>query len=554
MSKRKTARRKRLDGKPALDLIEEALALLRNLPLEALFAYYLGALPFVFGLIYFWADMSRGRQAWQHLPETSLALALLWIWMKCWQAVFAARLRARIHQAEQPRLNPAGILRTGLRQAFMTPLSIFVLPVALLLTIPFGWCLAFFQNVTILDDGRAESIRQLGRRAWAQALLWPRQNHVLIAVILLFSLFVFLNFFVAIMVLPGLVKSLLGIETTFAMGNYFLVNSTLWTIVAGLTYLAVDPLVKTAYLLRCYYGTALSDGADLLAALRQAATRAGQAAALVLLTMALSATARTALATDTSPQAIGPQLDAAIEREIGQLESSWRMPRETVEEIETEQRSGFFGVIVETIRYWGRAIGDSLEEFFKWLFDLLGKMFPKVDMAPSKAGGGGGGMAYLILYGLLALALCFAAVIIVRYVSNRRRRSDTIEEAAPLADIDLESDEVTAADRPSDEWLALARELLQKGEYRLGIRALYLSNLAMLADVNLLTIDRAKSDHDYIAELKRQGRAGEPLQEAFGDNISIFQQAWYGMRDIHEEMLRQFLDNHKRIMTDAGAR
>jgi cbb3-type cytochrome oxidase subunit 3 len=162
-------------------------------------------------------------------------------------------------------------------------------------------------------------------------------------------------------------------------------------------------------------------------------------------------------------------------------------------------------------------------------------------------------MAYLLLYGLLALSLCFAAVIIMRYLKNRRARLDRMDEAAPLAAIDLESDEVTAADRPSDEWLALARELLKKGDYRLAIRALYLSNLAMLADANLLTIARAKSDHDYMAELRRQGRAEQRLLDAFSDNITIFQQVWYGMRDIHEKMLKRFLDNHKRIMTDVGA-
>ena len=41
------------------DLLEEATHLLRTAPAATLAVYYLGAVPFVLGLLYFWADMSR---------------------------------------------------------------------------------------------------------------------------------------------------------------------------------------------------------------------------------------------------------------------------------------------------------------------------------------------------------------------------------------------------------------------------------------------------------------------------------------------------------------
>ena len=43
----------------AIRIIEEAVHLLRSAPGSLLAGYYIGSAPFVLGLMYFWADMSR---------------------------------------------------------------------------------------------------------------------------------------------------------------------------------------------------------------------------------------------------------------------------------------------------------------------------------------------------------------------------------------------------------------------------------------------------------------------------------------------------------------
>ncbi len=83
-------------GKGAIEILEEAVHLLRMAPASLLAVYYVGSLPFVLGLLYFWADMSRSAFAARHCVEASLALAFLYLWMKSWQAVFASRLKARL--------------------------------------------------------------------------------------------------------------------------------------------------------------------------------------------------------------------------------------------------------------------------------------------------------------------------------------------------------------------------------------------------------------------------------------------------------------------------
>lgn len=68
---------RRQQGRGAFDLIEEATHLLRTAPAATLAVYYLGAIPFVLGLLYFWAEMSRSPFADQHLADASFATGIL---------------------------------------------------------------------------------------------------------------------------------------------------------------------------------------------------------------------------------------------------------------------------------------------------------------------------------------------------------------------------------------------------------------------------------------------------------------------------------------------
>ncbi len=555
----KLSRRKKHHGQPALDLLEEAVAVLRGQPLENLFFYYLGAVPFALGLVYFWADMSAGALAREHLAAGSLGLALLWVWMKCWQAVYAERLKSWIMQVPPTPLSAGRLWRSGLVQAATSPWGFVLMPVSTVLTIPLGWCAAFFQNLTVLDRGDGTALREQIRLAWQQALLWPRQNHLLLTVVSALSCIVCLNILIALMTLPQLVKTLLGIESIFVMSAFSMVNSTLWVIVGILTYLCLDPLVKTAYALRCYQGVSLHSGEDLLADLRISLSVPRSPLAVLLVSCTLVA----ALWAEPVQSATAPpphpavhsaeQLDRAIEQEMARLEYSWRMPREAEPE-EEEKESGFFRIVVETVEYWVDVLGDGLRSLFEWLGKLLEKMFPKVGLDQSSGQGASADRRLIALYLLLGAAACVAALVAWRHLQRKKNRSGAVDDGARLADIDLESDEVKASDLPTDQWLRLAGDLLQKGERRLALRAFYLADLAGLAGAELVVLARAKSDSDYQRELARRGLAGSETVEAFSQNVLIFQQAWYGMREVSEEMFGRFEHNHQRIMAhvDAG--
>src|SRR5215203_1161324 len=94
------------EGRNLFTLVEEATHLLRRAPMSAWLAYFVGSAPFVVFLFYFWSDMSRAPLAARHLVELSLVLALLYVWMKVWQAVFCSELAALVEGREEPGRMP----------------------------------------------------------------------------------------------------------------------------------------------------------------------------------------------------------------------------------------------------------------------------------------------------------------------------------------------------------------------------------------------------------------------------------------------------------------
>ncbi len=259
--------------KGALDLIEEAIAQLRNAPAGVWISYYAGSFPFVLALLYFWADMSRSAFAYRHVAESAFGLSLLYIWMKCWQSVFATRIYNRLlpgRRAQRPA-SPNDVLRLILIQTILQPYSLILLPLAFLVFLPFAWMYAHFHNLSLIGNGQTTDVRSLWRKSWKLASLWPAQNHRLILILFLFSTIVYLNVAVVIFFIPQMIRTLFGVESLFTMNPLQALNTTFLTVVCGVTYLCVNPLVKTIYVLRCFYGESVHSGADLAAELDQLA-------------------------------------------------------------------------------------------------------------------------------------------------------------------------------------------------------------------------------------------------------------------------------------------
>ena len=536
-----------------LSLSEQAIHLLRCNGTVALAEYYLGALPFVLGLLYFWSDMSRDPMALRHCAPAAAGLAVLFIWMKFWQVRFCRRLMCGLNHAAGEAWPLKRCLAVVCRQAFVQATGLLVLPLSFIVFLP--WTYAFYQNVSILDDPEIRGTRQIVRKAGYQAVLWPIQNMLLFLVLVLFSLFVFLNIGMAIVMLPGLLKSVFGIDSVFSLSGYALLNTTFLSALAALTYLCMDPIFKAAYVLRCFHGVSRRNGDDLRARLKSlgAAVMVGIMVAgfclhgsnAVARANAENQTDAWELVDETRESA--QQWDDAIEDVLTQKRFSWRLPREIEADIEEED-----GWLMTSIKWVLDGVRSLLKPVGKWIKDVLKWLVEKVfsdDKEKSAESGDWRGVIKAVFY-LAGIALIvFLLFLAYRWWASGKGKRQEKTDKKPVYEVDLSDDSVTAADLPTDKWLAMARELMDQKAFRRALRAVYLSVLAMLADNSRLVIARHKSNLDYFRELERRAHAEPELLQVFNHCMRAFENAWYGMHAVGADQIETAFSNHKRIET-----
>jgi hypothetical protein len=533
-------------------LIERAVHLLRRRNWVALAEYYLGTLPFVLALLYFWSDMSSNPMAMWYCGPSAAGVALLFVWMKLWQVKFCRRLWCQSQNVAPEKWTWKRTLSTAVRQTALHATGVILLPLAFITLFPLAWVYAFYQNLCVLDDARHKTVLALAGAAKEQSALWPGQNHILLLVMKLFGLVVFLNIGVTLIFLPHLLKSILGIETVFTLSGMGLLNTTFFAVVAGLTYLCLDPIMKAIYVLRCFYGRSRHTGDDLKSALRPF-LNVGAKVLVVLLFMVPSALALAdpPSAVDASPSSFDDrryarQLDDHIENVLSQRRFAWRLPREDVPQPPEEQ--GWIGAtfrwIGEKIKAFFRMLNQWIEDFFEW----LRKKIPSMEPSPSSEGGDHLSVIRWIFYALgFGLALWLIYWMFRWFKNSKPVKSGTVEDGSEPAAIDLNDENITAEDLPLDRWLAMAQEMMERKDLRRALRAMYLSILAQLADAQRVKIARYKSNRDYALELARREHAEPELVHVFDWCIGIFERSWYGMHPVDRSCLEQFMDQQKRI-------
>ena len=608
VKKTKPSTTKSAHGKGLVDIAEEAFHLLRSSSLLTLSCYYIGSLPFVLALLYFWTDMSRNAYADERCAQASFGLALLFIWMKCWHAVFAQQLNASLYHVPAPAWPFHRVLRLVIAQTVIQPWGLFLLPLSMLVAVPFPWLYAFYQNITIFGGQDDKDLKSLRKRAWRQAKLWPKQNGLLvwllspwmlmtgaalllvltpflsgigargILVFLVYLLFAFLvllsplgvivaaNLSSALLLIPWMLKTFLGIQTMFSLGPRQMLNSTFFAVVCGLCYLCLDPMVKAVYALRCFYGKALKTGEDLKVELRWLSSTQKADLSLFVLVLCVFTLFSSPLRAEV-PQKAGTEqvssttmspaeLDDSLLEVMNQPEFSWRMARERERKESEKALPPFLLRISETLQGWGEALGEWFKIIGKW-FKAVGewfrKLFPRKDAEKQGAQSGapgafeGGARIQALLYALLAIIACVAALLLWRSLRSQKLKTDENEMGAETPEPDLTEEEVDAGQLPPDEWLTLAQNLIDRGDLRLALRALYLAGLACLAERRLLMIAQYKSDREYAKELQRRSHAFPELLPLFLENMKIFQRSWYGLHEVSRELLEQVTTNYEAL-------
>ena len=532
----------------AIRIIEEAVHLLRSAPGSLLAAYYLGSAPFVLGLMYFWADMSRSANAAEHRTAAALSLAFLYIWMKFWQTVFTHQVRVHMTGETPCRWSWRRITSIVATQSLIQSTRFIVLAIAGVLLIPYGFCYAFYQNVAAHAEEGSQTVKSTTKWAWRQSGLWPRQNHLLIAIFWIFGFVIFLNISFATYIIPQMAKTMFGIESTFTLsGKWVLLNTTYWIAMLGITYLCLDPFIKTVYVLRCFYGSALKSGEDLKQDLHRILTD-GKKLAMGMVIMILCAAPFTSLAEQPSMVTPG-ELDRSIEETLGRREFAWRMPRETISGEEQEAN----GPIAAAIRWLLNVLGKGIRILEKWITLFIDWLQNQMQGSHKKSLSSNNSWMTSVRIVLIILLLLFLAVLTFVFFRIRRRRTGIIQAAVtgPVSLPDLNDEGTRADDLSANRWRVLAEELTAKGELRLAMRALYLATLAYLAEHQMITIEMYKSNREYERELRRRAHEREELLVIFSKCLNSFERVWYGMYRISRADFDDFSANQKRILAFA---
>jgi hypothetical protein len=504
----------------AIDILEEAVQLLRSAPAAAHVTYLAGAVPFVLALLFFLNDMTHSPFASEHLVTGSLALAALFIWKNVWQAMFDVRL----FQTLSPGTARAGSLwRLIFVEAAMQPVS-------LLVPLPFPWLVAFFRNASLFTAmGEPDPMRAARR----QAVLWTRQNWTILTITTLAGLLVFANALIAVILVPQLARSFLGIEGDLARSGNHILNLATLASAAAIAWLVIDPLLDAVYVLRCFYGESIATGQDLRAALRRAV------AVLVLLAALVVATPHQAVA--QTPSIDPAKLDHSIDQVIHRREFTWRVPKPAGAEPEGRW-AGFMRSAVDLgYRAWDyvrRVIAEWLRQ------------------SPEKDSGGTNSPVTRrmmeLLIGLVVALITGAAVL---FFLRRRAPAVTAKAITPAAPaVNLADENVSADQLPESSWMQLAEEWMAKGDCRLALRALYLAGLNYLGQRNVVSIRKWKSGIDYRRELDRRARSNPEISPVFSKNVALFERAWYGKHPADEEMIREFTAGLTRIRTGLEVR
>jgi hypothetical protein len=153
----------------------------------------------------------------------------------------------------------------------------------------------------------------------------------------------------------------------------------------------------------------------------------------------------------------------------------------------------------------------------------------------------------MIYAAVILVAIIIGAVLLALWRIRIRSRQAEATALAAAAAPDLADDTITAEQLPEDGWLRMAVEMIERGDLRLAVRAFYLASLAHLANRNLITLARFKSNRDYEQELARRAHVIPDLVRLFSDNVSTFDRIWYGLHDVSKELLENFRLNVERI-------
>ena len=132
----------------AIEVIEEAIHVLRGAGVRAVVLAGTGAIPFALGMLLFWRDMTHFSRNAELCARDSFLLVVLLLWMNVWRGVFASTLHAQLTGA--PATASAGFTRLLGVHLLLGNCKLLLMPLAVMTVLPLPRVVAFFRIATTL--------------------------------------------------------------------------------------------------------------------------------------------------------------------------------------------------------------------------------------------------------------------------------------------------------------------------------------------------------------------------------------------------------------------
>ncbi len=501
-----------------LDLLEKALGVLREAPARAWTVYLAGSVPFFAALIYFIRSFTGVLEV-PNLTWTSFVIAILFGWRQWTRSLFGRMLTEEI----RGRKVPGRPINAASRTWFAGMLKL------LLLWLPVPYLTALFRNYQACAWEEDKPFQEAAK-------LVSRGGDAITGTLILAGMcfVIWVNVLTGMILLPTLYQLFTGED--IVTNTAALLNKTVLLSSLAVAWCLCDALFEAFYAVRRFYGEAETSGADIRRGWRKAVTQA-----LVIVGLALTVYAPLQ-AQQNTPEARQKALNKAIDEVLQQRPYQWRkpLPPDLRQESLVERWIGklradltaFVKKIMRPIRRWWNA-------FWRWLLHRGDTLDPTGPKAPVDA----------LRTAVVAITVLLAGMLIGLLLRTRAKRAMSLlaNGGSSPPPVDLNDPSTIATDLPEEQWIALARDYLQKGDTRLAMRAWFLGSLAFLNGRQLITISRYKSNLDYRRELSRRARAIAGLTSEFTASVKTFEAGWYGLYPIEPADVERFTAGFERM-------
>lgn len=144
----------------------------------------------------------------------------------------------------------------------------------------------------------------------------------------------------------------------------------------------------------------------------------------------------------------------------------------------------------------------------------------------------------LIIIALLIIAGCYLVYRIVwALLPEKAANGETLS-------VNIILGEQIAEGRDAESLFREAEEVALAGDVRSAIRKSYVGLLLGLGNKRTITLAKYKTNRDYLRELKRAPAVFEPTQRV----TNLFENVWYGRRDVAESDWQEFRDRCRAIL------